>query len=221
MKHGSFALHLVQGRRLQFGIGSPFLNSHTNHRVRLTAGVAKRSHASRLARHHHFLRNTRMLSNPAETAKYASGPIRSTISRSFRGRAHTRTFFGWIRRIPDLLRKKTEPNLTSEYKKFQWPASPAVPSYHDLPDIVAAVEHVEARIGYEFKDKKLAVKALKNGYSVTSIQFENSIHEVGRNNYLALLGDRVLSLTLCQIWYRTGAPLSTAAMLFDPCYNSG
>ncbi|KAG9186568.1 hypothetical protein G6011_09676 [Alternaria panax] len=76
--------------------------------------------------------------------------------------------------------------------------------YHDLLDAAARVGRIEERMGYTFKDKMLCIEALKLTSSVIPLYFKGAIHQVDRNNRLALLGDRVLGLALCEVWFQTG-----------------
>lgn len=75
--------------------------------------------------------------------------------------------------------------------------------YHDLLDAAARVGALEQRLGYKFQDKMICIEALKLSDSNTPLYYGGAIHHAGKNNRLALLGDRVLSLAVCEIWFQT------------------
>jgi hypothetical protein len=116
--------------------------------------------------------------------------------------------FGPKARIPELFQRRDQIYLALEVQKLQWHVSPPI-VYHDLLDAATRVGRIEERIGYTFKDKMLCISALKTTSSVTPLYFKGVVHQADRNNRLALLGDRVLALALCEIWFRTG---NTASM---------
>ncbi|KAI4641551.1 hypothetical protein J4E93_007648 [Alternaria ventricosa] len=77
-------------------------------------------------------------------------------------------------------------------------------AYHDLLDAAARVGRIEGIMGYKFKDKMICIEALKTTSATTPLYFNGVVHHIDKNNRLALLGDRVLSLALCDVWFKTG-----------------
>jgi dsRNA-specific ribonuclease len=73
--------------------------------------------------------------------------------------------------------------------------------HHDLLDAAANVGILESRLGYTFKDRMTCLKALK--ISPYPLYYDGTVYNIGGNRRLALLGDRVLSLVLCEIWFQT------------------
>ncbi|KAI4924538.1 hypothetical protein J4E85_007654 [Alternaria conjuncta] len=59
-------------------------------------------------------------------------------------------------------------------------------------------------MGYKFKDKMICIEALKTTSATTPLYFNGVTHHIDKNNRLALLGDRVISLALCDVWFKTG-----------------
>ena len=49
----------------------------------------------------------------------------------------------------------------------------------------------------------IGIQALKVTGNTHSLYYDGTVYETGMNNRLALLGDRVLSLALCEIWFHT------------------
>ena len=76
-------------------------------------------------------------------------------------------------------------------------------SYHDLLDAAARVGVLEGRLGYTFKDKMMCIQALKATGTHIPFYFDGKTYLANRNGRLALLGDRVLSLAVCEMWFRT------------------
>jgi hypothetical protein len=114
-----------------------------------------------------------------------------------------RQHFGPKARIPDLFQRRDQVYFALETRQLQWYAPPPI-LYHDLLHAVAKVGHIEECIGYIFKDKMTCIEALKTTSTITPLYLKGMIHKVDKNNRLALLGDRVLSLALCEIWFHTG-----------------
>ncbi|CAI9633748.1 unnamed protein product [Alternaria burnsii] len=52
----------------------------------------------------------------------------------------------------------------------------------------------------------LCIEALKLTSSATPLYFDGKTYHVERNNRMALLGDRLLTLALCDTWFQTGNP---------------
>jgi dsRNA-specific ribonuclease len=73
--------------------------------------------------------------------------------------------------------------------------------HHDLIDAAANVGILETRLGYTFKNRMTCLNALK--ISTYPLYYDGTVYTIGGNRRLALLGDRVLSLVLCEIWFQT------------------
>ncbi|KAH9865718.1 hypothetical protein J1614_009305 [Plenodomus biglobosus] len=76
--------------------------------------------------------------------------------------------------------------------------------HHDLLHAAVRVGHIEVRTGYNFKNKLLCIEALKRTGKASPLFYRGASVVLDRNNRLALLGDRVLSLALCEIWFHSG-----------------
>jgi hypothetical protein len=122
--------------------------------------------------------------------------------------------FGPRARIPDLFQRRDQIYFALEAQQLQWFARPP-PVYHDLLHAAAKVGHIEERIGYVFKDTMTCIEALKVTPTTTPLYYKGVIHKPNRNNRLALLGDRVLGLALCEIWFYTGN--TTGSLYTYPC----
>lgn len=109
--------------------------------------------------------------------------------------------FGRYQFIPNYFQRNDEMYLALDTRKPTWSAPP--PVYHDLLDAVARVGFVESCIGYNFANKIIAVEALKLTRASSPLYYNGVINPVGRNDRLALMGDRVLNLALCEIWFQT------------------
>ncbi|EUC50161.1 hypothetical protein COCMIDRAFT_32495 [Bipolaris oryzae ATCC 44560] len=127
----------------------------------------------------------------------------STQRRLLWGSSEPPQHFGPKSRMPDLFERKDEMCLRLATQQLEWHGLP--PSeHHDMLEAVARVGRIEGCIQYTFRNKMLCVEALKVTSSNYPLFFKGMIHKVKRNNRLALLGDRVLSMVLCEIWYSTG-----------------
>jgi hypothetical protein len=104
--------------------------------------------------------------------------------------------------IPQLFQRWDMPFFALENGTLRIRTSPPM-FHHNLLDAAARVGALEGRIGYTFKDKMLCIQALKVTGAYSPLYFDGVVHEVDRNNRLALLGDRLLSLVVCEIWYQT------------------
>jgi hypothetical protein len=71
-----------------------------------------------------------------------------------------------------------------------------------LINVLTDVGVLEERIGYRFRDKMLAVQALK--ISLEKIRLNGADVPIIKNSRLALVGDRVLTAACCDIWYHSG-----------------
>ncbi|EMD91702.1 hypothetical protein COCHEDRAFT_1194455 [Bipolaris maydis C5] len=127
----------------------------------------------------------------------------STQRRLLWGRSEPPQHFGPKSRIPDLFERKDEMHLKLATQQLEWHGLPP-PHHHDMLEAVARVGRIEERIQYTFRNKMLCVEALKVTTSNSPLFFKGMIHQVKQNNRLALLGDRALSMVLCDIWYDTG-----------------
>jgi len=74
----------------------------------------------------------------------------------------------------------------------------------DVFDAAPRVAIIERVTGYKFKDKVLCVSALKADRPESSLQFGELVVPVPSNHRLALIGDRLLSMHLCKLWYAAG-----------------
>lgn len=75
---------------------------------------------------------------------------------------------------------------------------------HDLLVAVAELGALEQRIGYRFNDKLLGISAFKISSEKYPVKSQSIIVPLDDSRRLALLGDRVLDLALCQAWYESG-----------------
>jgi hypothetical protein len=114
-----------------------------------------------------------------------------------------REHYGPKARIPDLFRRNDQIFLVLEAQRLQRHVPPPV-FYHDLLDAAARVGRIEESMGYTFNDKMLCIQALKITSSVIPLYSKGVVHQVDRNHRIALLGDRVLGLALCDIWFMSG-----------------
>jgi dsRNA-specific ribonuclease len=104
--------------------------------------------------------------------------------------------------IPELFQRRDLPFFALQTGHWRRQVPPPK-SYHDLLDAAARVGALEVRLGYTFKDRSICIEALKIGGETRSIYYDGTIYDYSQNNRLALLGDRVLSLAVCEIWYQT------------------
>ncbi|RAR07077.1 hypothetical protein DDE82_003019 [Stemphylium lycopersici] len=116
--------------------------------------------------------------------------------------------------IPNFFDRKDQVHLALAAQQLQWYASPPI-IYHDLLLAAAKVGRVEDRIKYTFRDKMTCIEALKITSSVTPLYFKGVVQKVDKNNRLALLGDRALSLALCDIWFHTGNSTGEYGIMFQ------
>lgn len=116
----------------------------------------------------------------------------------------------WISNLSRRRRRKEtiERKALGEARKlFPIPIPPAAPAVqgpdrnHDLLLAVAELAHLEQRIGYTFKDKLLGISAFK--ISAAPVKFKSMRVPLEDWKRLALLGDRVLYLALCQVWFES------------------
>jgi dsRNA-specific ribonuclease len=75
--------------------------------------------------------------------------------------------------------------------------------HHNLLDAAAQVGALEVQLGYTFKNRMTCIQALKVTGTWSPLYFDGTVYSADKNNRLALLGDRVLSLAICEIWYHT------------------
>jgi dsRNA-specific ribonuclease len=111
--------------------------------------------------------------------------------------------YGPKSRIPELFHRRDLRFLALLRGQFRIKALP--PKYHhNLLDAAATVASLEMRLGYTFKDRLTCIEALKTTGEFTPLYCDGTVYKVDRNNRLALLGDRVLSLVVCEMWFQTG-----------------
>jgi hypothetical protein len=118
--------------------------------------------------------------------------------------------------IPNLFNRKDQVHLALAAQQLQWYASPPI-IYHELLLAATKVGRIEDRFKYTFSDKMTCIEALKVTSSVTPLYFKGVVHKVDRNYRLALLGDRALSLALCDIWFHTG---NSPGLFYESFINS-
>lgn len=71
-------------------------------------------------------------------------------------------------------------------------------------DLQAKITLAERVIQHSFPNKLLALEALQT--SGNPLVWENKWTRIRKNDNLAVLGDVVLKLVLCDAWYETGRP---------------
>lgn len=116
---------------------------------------------------------------------------------------HERQHFGPSCRIQDLFQRWDQIYLDLQSTRLQF-ISPPPFFHHDLLHAAVRVGHIEVRTGYNFKNKLLCIEALKRTGKASPLFYKGASVVLDRNNRLALLGDRVLSLALCEIWFHSG-----------------
>lgn len=119
-------------------------------------------------------------------------------------RGETCEHFGPACRIPDLFLRRDQTFLDLSAERLRW-FLPPPPTFHDIFAVAKKVHRIEETIGYEFKNKMLIVEALKMSGTTYPLYFNGTVHPVENNNRLALLGDRVLSLSLTETWFHGGS----------------
>jgi dsRNA-specific ribonuclease len=82
--------------------------------------------------------------------------------------------------------------------------SARLPADFDLIDALAKVGALEERLGYTFNDRMIGVEALRTRGGAMPIRFKGVDRVILHNKRLALLGDRVLTMALCETWYKAG-----------------
>ncbi len=125
--------------------------------------------------------------------------------------------FGPKCRLPELFQRRDKIYLDLQAQKLQW-NHPPPKNYHDVLSAAANVGAIEERLGYRFKDRLLGIEALKNSEVTYPMYFNGQICKVEKNNRLALLGDRILTSVLCDMWYDSGQSTCMCyARLDDMC----
>jgi hypothetical protein len=104
--------------------------------------------------------------------------------------------------MPELFQRRDLPYLGMQSGQLRVRAQPPV-HHHNLLDAAAEVGALEVRLGYTFKNRMTCIEALKNTGPMFPLYFDGTLHSLQKNNRLALLGDRVLSLAVCEIWFQT------------------
>ena len=139
--------------------------------------------------------------NLSATARL-SKTVKNTWSLMLQLAGKSRQHFGPQSRSPDLWPRQDLMFFSSrDHGRILLDESPKSP-LNTLTDAFAKVGAVEERIGYRFNDRMLCIQALQNANG-TPLVFNGTYYPVIRNNRLALLGDRVLSLALCEMWYKS------------------
>jgi hypothetical protein len=62
--------------------------------------------------------------------------------------------------------------------------------------------NVEQIIGYSFKNKVWCTVALQMSVRETTLVVGGQVYVVNKNQNLAVLGDKVLDMVLCKLWFR-------------------
>jgi hypothetical protein len=104
--------------------------------------------------------------------------------------------------IPELFQRRDFPYLAMQSGQLRVRARPPL-QHHNLLDAAAEVGALEVRLGYTFKNRMTCIEALKVTGPEFPLYFDGTVHTLQKNNRLALLGDRVLSLAVCEIWFQT------------------
>ncbi|KAH6313891.1 hypothetical protein HBI39_046180 [Parastagonospora nodorum] len=110
--------------------------------------------------------------------------------------------YGHRAQIPELFQRR-DLTLLALYNARLRLKTPPPKYHHDLLDAAATLGALEVRLGYTFQNRMTGIEALKVTGNVHSLYYDGAVYETGMNNRLALLGDRVLSLALCEIWFQT------------------
>jgi hypothetical protein len=108
-----------------------------------------------------------------------------------------RQHFGPRSRAPDLWPRHDLIQFSVNEMKLL----PSVPE-GNMINMFTNVGVLEERIGYRFKDKMLAVEALR--ISKDAMHLNGVTIPIIKNNRLALMGDRILAAACCDIWYKSG-----------------
>jgi dsRNA-specific ribonuclease len=104
--------------------------------------------------------------------------------------------------IPELFQRRDLPFFALQPGHWRRLVPPPQ-CHHDLIDAAAKVGALEVRLGYTFNNRATCIEALKNTGDHCPIYHDGIIYDYKRNNRLALLGDRVLSLVVCEMWFET------------------
>ncbi|PSN72701.1 ribonuclease III [Corynespora cassiicola Philippines] len=136
-----------------------------------------------------------------------------TMASQLWNKSHLEHFILWLRgrqrqhsgprcRIPELFSRKDKIYIDLHTQRLRWHI-PAPKVYEDIFDVAKKVNKIEVTFGYTFNDKLLCASALKMSGSNCPLYFGGAIHPLTGNNRLALVGDRVLELALCEMWFKT------------------
>ena len=117
-------------------------------------------------------------------------------------RGRQQQHYGPKARIRELFQRRDLPWFALQSGQLRMQAPPPM-FRHDLLDAAARVGALEEKLGYTFKKRITCIEALKITRSYCPLYYGGVIHNADRNNRLALLGDRVLSLAVCEIWFQT------------------
>jgi hypothetical protein len=164
---------------------------------------AKNASALQRGRRIRFSAITRGPKQPVPFHCYLRNSIRTNSERFVlwlqnRQRQH----YGPQAYIPELFQRRDLPFFALQTGHWRRLVSPPK-LHHDLIDAAARVGALEVRLGYTFKNRATCIEALKVSGDTFPIYHDGVIYDYKRNNRLALLGDRVLSLAVCEIWFDT------------------
>lgn len=133
---------------------------------------------------------------------------RSEILVSWLRPGHQCQHHGPKARIPELFQRRDIVLYALQSGRLRMKVPPPA-RYYDLLEATAKVGALEVRLGYIFKNRMICMAALKPFNDGLALYHDGVTHVVDKNNRLALLGDRVLSLIVCQIWFQTEHSSST------------
>lgn len=111
--------------------------------------------------------------------------------------------YGPKAKIPELFHRRDTAFFALRSGQLHFDRASQPKDCFDLLDLATSVGALESRLGYTFKDRMLCLRALKVDDAPIPLYWSGTMLELSRNNRLALLGDRVLALAICEIWYNT------------------
>jgi hypothetical protein len=114
-----------------------------------------------------------------------------------------RQHFGPSAKLPNLFERRDLAYHQLENHALRWHFPPPEHS-HNIFDVAARVNKVERIIGYNFTNRMLCIEALKLSGLKSPLYFEGNVYPIVQNKRIALLGDRLLTLVISEIWYGTG-----------------
>ncbi|KAF2749812.1 ribonuclease III [Sporormia fimetaria CBS 119925] len=117
-------------------------------------------------------------------------------------RGHPRVHFGSCK-LPTLFERRDQIYLQLQSQQLRWFIPPPT-CHHDLFTAARSLHYLERRLGYTFRNKLLGIECLKVSSKDHHLYFNGTVHPISHNKRLALLGDRALSMALCELWYMSG-----------------